>query len=582
MIELSIIIVTWESKEFIGDCVRSIRLGTDLTYEVIIVDNNSQDGTIELIEEQFPNCKLIKLKQNIGFSKANNIGIGQARGKNILLLNPDVVVNDGAIQNLFKSLEANTTVGIVGPRVLNADGTLQLCSPRRIPSLFTEFLNLAELSRFFPKGRITNRYRYGNWRHDTEMEAEVISGCCMLIRREVFEGVRGLDEDFFFGGEDIHFCWKAKQAGWKVLFVPRAEITHFLSKSVEKKPDKMRRADLDSMYKVFHKLKGIRYTQLYRIEVGLLSLVWLVMEGIRYLFLKERENFFFRSPIFLKHFLALNWVIAIRKNKVASANKKAEGMNSQRCQLEQLHFDKEYQKFAKDRNSLIIPKSEINRYVWPDSIPLYGRVFSFYLLGNISGKRVLDYGCGDGDSAIFLAKKGAWVTAIDCSGEAVDLTLAKAKANGVEDRIKAIQMNAEKTDFANEEFDCIIGNAILHHLNLDRAKDEAYRILKKGGIAIFREPVIFDKTLGVIRKMIPYYPSNPTRDERPLSYADIKSFGEKFTEMKWWSFEAISRIQFLFKNRRILKFLFELDYYLIKNFPFMRRFTSCAVVRYIK
>ena len=581
MIELSIIIVTWKSKELIGDCVRSIRLGTDLTYEVIIVDNNSQDGTIELIEEQFPNCKLIKLTQNIGFSKANNIGIGQARGKNILLLNPDVVVNDGAIQNLLKSFEADTTVGIVGPRVLNPDGTLQLCSPRRIPSLFTEFLNLAELGRFFPKGRITNRYRYGNWRHNTEMETEVISGCCMLIRREVFEGVRGLDEDFFFGGEDIHFCWKARQAGWKVLFVPRAEITHFLSKSLEKQPDRMRRTDLDSMYKVFHKLKGIRYAQLYGIEVGLLNLVWLVMEWIRYLFLKESKKKLFRSSIFPKHFLALNWAIAIRKNKVASASKKAEEVNNQRYQLEQLYFDREYAKLRQGAN-LDIPDSEIERYRNPIPRPLYGRSFSFRLLGDVSAKKVLDYGCGDGDSAIFLAKKGAWVTAIDCSGEAVDLTLAKAKANGVEDIIRAIQMDCEKTDFANEEFDCIIGNAILHHLNLDRAKDEVYRILKKGGIAVFREPVIFDRVLAIIRKMIPYRHSNITPDERPLSYADIKSFGEKFREMKWWPFELISRIEFLFRNRCILKFLFELDYYLIKNFPFMRRFASCIVIRCIK
>lgn len=248
---------------------------------------------------------------------------------------------------------------------------------------------------------------------------------------------------------------------------------------------------------------------------------------------------------------------------------------------EQQIFDRVYRNIPKDREDLIITEEEINRYQYPSPLPIYGRVFSFYLLGDVTGKKVLDYGCGDGDNAIFLAKKGAEVVAIDISYEAVSLTKTKAKINNVEDKVKVIQMNGEKMSFTNGEFDCVLGDLVLHHLNPDRAVDEIYRILKDGGIAVFREAVIFGRALRIIRKIIPYRHSI-TPDERPLSDVDIRSFGERFSKIEWWPFEAISRIQFLFKNRHILKFLFKADYSLFKTFPFMRKFASCAVIRCIK
>ena len=252
-----------------------------------------------------------------------------------------------------------------------------------------------------------------------------------------------------------------------------------------------------------------------------------------------------------------------------------------RYHREQRIFDRVYRTIPKDKEELIIPEEEINRYQYPSHLPIYGRAFSFYLLGDVAGKKVLDYGCGDGDNAIFLAKKGAEVVAIDISNEAVSLTKAKAKINNVEDKTKVVQMNAEETSFANGEFDCVLGDLVLHHLNPDRAMDEIYRILRDGGIAVFREAVIFGRILRIIRKIIPYRHSI-TPDEKPLSDVDIRSFGEKFSKIEWWPFEAVSRIQFFFKNRHILKFLFKLDYSLFKTFPFMKRFASCVVMRCIK
>ena len=254
----------------------------------------------------------------------------------------------------------------------------------------------------------------------------------------------------------------------------------------------------------------------------------------------------------------------------------------ERYQREKKFFDRVFRDILKERKSLTIPEDQINRYRHPSPLPVYIRAFSFYLLGDVAGKKVLDYGCGDGYNAVFLAKKGAEVVAVDISDQSVSLTKARAEINNVADKIKTIQMNAEETSFADEEFDCIIGNNILHHLNLNRAANEIHRILKKRGTAIFREPVIFSRALGIIRKMIPYRHSDITEDERPLSNAALGLFSEKFSKIEWWPFEAVSRIQFVFKNRLILKFLFKLDYFLFKTFPFMKRFASCAVLRCIR
>lgn len=253
-----------------------------------------------------------------------------------------------------------------------------------------------------------------------------------------------------------------------------------------------------------------------------------------------------------------------------------------RYRREQEAFDKVYGNILEDRTALTIPEEEIRRYKDPSKSPVYPKVFSFYLLGDVRGKKVLDYGCGDGDNAIFLAKKGARVVAIDISREGVNLTRAKARINGVEDRIEVRQMNAETTDFPDGEFDYVLGNAILHHLDIDRAKKEVHRILKDDGAAIFREPVIFDRSLDMARKMIPYRHPDLTEDERPLNASDIKSFSKTFSCVEWWPFEAFSRIQFLFNSRRILKFLFKLDYFLFRKIPFMARFSSSAVIWCVK
>ena len=162
------------------------------------------------------------------------------------------------------------------------------------------------------------------------------------------------------------------------------------------------------------------------------------------------------------------------------------------------------------------------------------------------------------------------------------MTKAKAQANGVLDRVRAVQMNAEETDFDDMEFDCILGNAILHHLHLSKVKKEVYRLLKFGGIAIFREPVISSQILRAIRKLIPIYPSRPTSGEKPLTYEELRLFGEGFSSPDWWEFEIFSRISYLIKSKKVNEFLHQLDYFLLTRIPATKRLASCEVVRYIK
>ncbi|HRI45819.1 MAG TPA: glycosyltransferase [Ignavibacteriaceae bacterium] len=233
--DLSIIIVNYNVKEFIQNLLHSIQQASkNLKVEVIIVDNASDDGSIELISEKFPWVKLIINKENLGFSKANNIGLKIAAGKYLLLLNPDTLVQEDTFEKMISFFESNSKVGMAGCKILNPDGTLQLACRRSFPGPWTSFCKVSGLSSLFPKSRLFARYNLTYLDENQTYEVDAISGSFMMVNREVYEKIGGLDEIFFMYGEDLDWCYRVQKAGYKVYYFHGTQIIHYKGESTKR------------------------------------------------------------------------------------------------------------------------------------------------------------------------------------------------------------------------------------------------------------------------------------------------------------------------------------------------------------
>lgn len=227
--DLSIVIVNWNTKDLLRDCLQSVwRSLEGITAEVIVVDNASADGSVEMVREKFPATQLIANEENRGFAAANNQGFVLARGRHVLLLNSDTVVHGEVFLRSVEYLDDNPDVGMMGCRVLNGDGSTQLtCS--QFPTFTNLLLQTVGANRL--GGRFFSRYQMLDWDRDDEREVEVISGCYLMVRAEVIKEIGPLDEAFFCYGEETDWCRRCSDAGWRLMFSPVGEITHFGSGS---------------------------------------------------------------------------------------------------------------------------------------------------------------------------------------------------------------------------------------------------------------------------------------------------------------------------------------------------------------
>ena len=233
--DLSIIIVNYNVKEFLQNLLHSISKSSNkLNREIIIVDNASNDGSVEFIREKFPEVNLIVNNKNLGFSKANNIGMKQATGKYTLLLNPDTLVSEDTFEKMIRFFEENNQVGLAGCKILNPDGTLQLACRRSFPGPWTSFCKVTGLSNLFPESRIFARYNLTYLDPDQTYEVDAISGSFMMFRKDVYEKIGGLDEKFFMYGEDLDFCYRAQKSGYKVFYVHSTQIIHYKGESTKR------------------------------------------------------------------------------------------------------------------------------------------------------------------------------------------------------------------------------------------------------------------------------------------------------------------------------------------------------------
>ncbi|MCX8062950.1 MAG: glycosyltransferase family 2 protein [Anaerolineales bacterium] len=225
---LSICIVSYQTCEFLKRCLASIFAHPPRRpFELIIADNGSTDGTPDLLRNEFSQVKLIQNPYNLGYTAAMNQALRQSKGEYLIQLNPDTEVYEGAFDILADFLEAHSDVGICGPKVLNPDGTLQRPCRRGESTPLAVIAHFSGLDRLFPKNQKLAQYWMSYRGEDEIHEVAGVSGSCMMIRRAVVEQIGYLDERFFAYQEDADYCFRARQAGWKVVYVPTAKILHY-------------------------------------------------------------------------------------------------------------------------------------------------------------------------------------------------------------------------------------------------------------------------------------------------------------------------------------------------------------------
>ncbi|MCX8009593.1 MAG: glycosyltransferase [Ignavibacteria bacterium] len=232
---LSIIIVNYNVKAFLQNCLASIQKAVEkIEHEIFVVDNASDDGSVELIKKNYPSVKLIELKTNLGFSRANNIALAQCGGEFICIINPDTIVQENTFQTLIEFLTKNPEAGLVGCKILNPDGSLQLPCRRSFPTPWVAFTKVIGLSTLFPKSKLFSKYNLTYLDENQTYEVDAVSGSFMFLRKEVYLKVGGFDEAFFMYGEDLDFCFRIKENGYKVFYVHSTQIIHFKGESTKR------------------------------------------------------------------------------------------------------------------------------------------------------------------------------------------------------------------------------------------------------------------------------------------------------------------------------------------------------------
>jgi GT2 family glycosyltransferase len=233
--DLTVIIVNYNVRQFLENALASIARALEgIQGEVIVVDNASRDGSVAMVQKTFPWVRVIANTENVGFARANNAALRMARGRHILLINPDSVVQEDTFKVMIRFLDAHPQVGLAGCKVLNPDGTFQLPCRRSFPTPWVAFTKMFGLSGLFPQSRLFGRYNLTYRSPDETYPVDAVSGSFMIIRAEVYQRIGGLDESFFMYGEDLDWCFRVQQAGFAVYYVHETSVIHFKGESTRR------------------------------------------------------------------------------------------------------------------------------------------------------------------------------------------------------------------------------------------------------------------------------------------------------------------------------------------------------------
>jgi len=237
VVDLTVVIVSWNVRDLLRRCLRSIEAeagmaGDDLALEIVVVDNASVDGSVEMVRAEFPHVRLITNDENRGFTVANNQGLALGQGRYLLLLNPDTEVTGDALATMVRSMDSDPEVGALGPQLRYPDGSLQ-SSRRRFPTFATALVESTVVQEWWGDNRALRRYYMADTPDDAVQSVDWVVGACLLVRRQAYEQVGGLDEGFFMYSEEMDWCRRIKDAGWLVVYLPTATVIHHEGRSSE-------------------------------------------------------------------------------------------------------------------------------------------------------------------------------------------------------------------------------------------------------------------------------------------------------------------------------------------------------------
>jgi len=252
-LELSVTICSWNTQEDLRACLRSLEEArSEARFEVLVVDNNSEDGSADMVAASFPWVRLFRMNRNLGFTGGHNYAMEQRKAPHVFLLNSDATVHPGAIRDLLAFIANNPKAGIIGPKVLNPDGTLQM-SCRKFPSPLAALFRNTPIGKLFPNNPFTRDYLMLDWSHEGAREVDWVSGCAFLARGELIERIGMFDPEYFMFCEDVDWCFRAWQADFKVMYVPDAVVTHAIGRSTDKAPNRMIGRFHSSMLRFYRK-----------------------------------------------------------------------------------------------------------------------------------------------------------------------------------------------------------------------------------------------------------------------------------------------------------------------------------------
>ena len=254
LLDVSVVIVNYNVRDLLRDCLRSLEpdLG-ELRGEVWVVDNASADGSAEMVATEFPTVRLLHNAQNRGYAAANNQAIRQARGRYVLILNPDTKLPPGALLACLAEMDRHPDIGALGPKLIRADGSLDRACRRTFPSPEVAFFRLTGLAKLLPNHPRVARYNLLHVDPDTPLDVDSVCGAFMLVRREVIERVGTFDETFRMYGEDLDWAYRIKAAGWRVRYHPGVVVLHYKGQSSRQRPASSIRAFYHAMHVFYDK-----------------------------------------------------------------------------------------------------------------------------------------------------------------------------------------------------------------------------------------------------------------------------------------------------------------------------------------
>ncbi len=287
--KVSIIVVNWNTRDLLKQCLESVIEQTQISHEIFVVDNASPDDSADMVLENFPTVHIIANRDNRGFAAANNQAMPLAQGDYILLLNPDTKVLDRAIDKMVAYLDDAAEVGAVTSKLLNGDGSLQK-NVRNFYSFWTTLLENRIIPNLFPNSKFLAKRLVAFWDHQSRREIDWARGAVMLVRRSVIGQIGMLDEQFYIYGEEVDWCWRIKKAGWKIVYLPEAQIIHFGKAASSQRKIEMFIQNYKSAFIFLKKNYPVYSYWGYRLRTTVYSLLWLIHYSMPLAFTSKKSE----------------------------------------------------------------------------------------------------------------------------------------------------------------------------------------------------------------------------------------------------------------------------------------------------